>query len=373
MIERTQELLFLDKVKSSKLLLVQGPNGVGREELITNSLNQLNGDIEEFDCKDKSIRKSLANGLSSHTSSYIVLHEAQYLANLTVLLQEVLIGKCKSSVIVSCSFTPKIDPELFEAMRIEGLVLTIYAPSFYETAKHFGLPEEERLLEERLIYGNYPSVLEDLSNAESTLNWIIEDAIFTKLSAKDRINKGDKLIRVLQLLAFSIGETISFNDIGDRCGLDNETVERYIELFEEAFLLIHLKPYHTERRYELRKSNMVYFVDNGIRNALIQNFNPPHLRNDLPKLWKNYIISERVKWQKINQNDVSTFFWRTHTNQQMDYVEQTDSELSAYKIDWEKRKKVKIPNYFTSAYPMVKTSVLNRSTYWSFLTKKINQ
>ena len=152
-------------------------------------------------------------------------------------------------------------------MRLEGLEINLFAPSFYESAQHFGLPEEDRLLEERLIYGNYPEVLADLVTAETTLNEIIKDAIFTNLSGEERINKGDKLMRMLQLLAFNIGDTVSYNDIAERCGLDNETVERYIHLLEDAFILYRIPSYHTDHRYELKKSNVVYFAANGVRTV----------------------------------------------------------------------------------------------------------
>ena len=120
---------------------------------------------------------------------------------------------------------------------------------------------------------------------------------------------------MLQLLAFNIGNAVSYNEISERCGLDNETVERYIQLLEDAFILIQLKPYFNNHRYELKKTNMIYFADNGVRNVLISNFNPTFLRNDMNELWRNYVISERVKWIKLKGIENTVFFWKTHTKQ----------------------------------------------------------
>ncbi len=372
MIPRIQRTTIQEKLKSSKLLFIQGPRKVGKRQLLESILNENQVNYTVVDCLDKKTRKSIESSTDAfrNVPEVVLLYEAQYLNNLNALLEDVLMGKISSTLVVMCSFVPSVEPDLLEALRIEGLEINLFAPSFYESAQHFGLPEEERLLEERLIYGNYPEVLADLPMAEVTLREIIQDAIFTKMSGQERINKGDKLLRMLQLLAFNVGDTVSYNDISERCGLDNETVERYIKLLEDAFLLFRLPSYHTNQRYELKKSNMVYFADNGVRNVLISNFNPTFLRNDMNELWRNYVIAERLKWMRMQQSAADVFFWKTHTRQQMDLIELKDGKIRAYKTDWEKRKKVKFPKSFQEAYPEAKTSVLNRSTYWSFLSQK---
>lgn len=370
MIKRVQRDRIEEKLSGNKLVLVQGPKRVRKLLIVEDILNERNISYTIFNCAERKTRKLFEFGVPKTEQQVIILKDAQHLENLDQIFEDVLSGKCQSTVVSICAYQPDINPDLYEAMKMEGLVMTIFAPSFYETASHFGLPEEERLLEERLIYGNYPSVVDDLKDAEETLNEIIDEALFTRMNTSERINKGDKMMRMLQLLAFQVGETISYNDIADRCDLDNETVERYIILLENAFLLFRISSYHSDQRYELKKSHMVYFVDNGIRNALIKNFNPPILRNDLNALWKNYMISERIKWLKLNSVDLEYYFWRTHTRQQIDYLEISQEGMRGYKMDWEKRKKVKFPAYFSEVYPHSKTTVINRSSYWTFLTQK---
>lgn len=376
-IERVQKPLLAEQIANAKLVLVKGPRKVGKEALIAEVLNEQNQAFCQVNCQDKKNRKAIEEGdfFASVSEAIIVLEEAQYLSNLQQILEAVLMGKINHNLIISCSFKPAIEEELLEALRIEGMDFTIYAPSFYESAQHFGLTKEEELLEQRLIYGNYPSVLANLDEADFTLKTMIEELIHTQLGAHDRVNKGDKLMRMLQLLAFSVGEPVSYNEIGERCGLDNETVERYIQLFEDAFLLIKLPSMYNENRYELKKTHCIYFQDNGVRNALISNFNDTFLRNDMDQLWRNYLIAERVKWIRMNGMNKELYFWRTHTRQQMDFIEVGD-KMMAYKTEpkttgWEKRKKVKIPKSFETYYPEAKTSVLNRSTYWNFLTRKV--
>ncbi|HIP32928.1 MAG TPA: ATP-binding protein [Crocinitomicaceae bacterium] len=371
-IPRMQQPLIEEKIKSSKLVLIQGPRKVGKRTLVENILKAKNNAYSFFNCSDKKVQKTLAvtENFKKVKDDFIVLYEAQYLANLGAVLEAVLMSEISSTVIIICSYKPQIDEVLLEAIQQADLEVNFFAPSFYETAQHFGLPNEEKLLEERLIYGSYPNVLADLEFAEVSLREIIDEAIFTNLRAGERINKGKKLMRMLQLLAFNVGHAVSYNDISERCGLDNETVERYIDLLEDAFILIRLKPFFNNKRYELKKTNMIYFADNGVRNVLISNFNPTFLRNDMNELWRNYVIAERIKWLCMRGIKNELFFWKTHTKQQMDFIEIKENKIFAYKTDWEKRKKLKFSKSFSDAYPEAKVSALNRSTYWSFLTNK---
>lgn len=372
-IPRIQQKELEDKINSNKLIIVQGPRKVGKKTLIKSILAEKNYSFSWNDCSNKKERKWVEkeHDFLSNSSQCIILYEAQYLENLQEVIDEVLNDRIKSTMILVCSYQPKINSDLWKALVNAELIVEFYAPSFSESAQHFGLPNEEKLLEERLIFGAYPQVIANQETAESQLLEIIEEAIFTNLRAGERINKSAKMMKMLRLLAFEVGNTISFNEIAERCDLDNETVERYIELLEDAFILIHLKSFHNGNRYELKKSNMVYFVDNGVRNALIQNFNNIDFRNDMDALWKNYVVAERIKWLRMNRIKNPVYFWKTHTNQQMDFIEIKNDKMFAYKTDWRKKKKLKFPKSFTENYSDAKCSIINRSTYWPFLTKKI--
>ena len=376
MIPRVQYKDLKEKIASNKLLLVNGPRAVGKQTIINEILSATGLPFLELNGKDKPTKKEFENVDSNSLNAifeghrFIVIHEAQYLEKLQTIIEEVLSSDWNITLILACSYEPVMDEVLREVLQLQGLELQLMPPTFYELAQHNGLTVEEKLLEQRLIYGNYPAVVADLDNAENTLKELVEEVIFTNLGVTDRINKGDKLTRMLQLLAFEVGNAISYNDIGDRCGLDNETVERYIDLLEKSFVLIKLPSYFNENRYELKKGHVIYFVDNGIRNVLINNFNPMILRNDWDQIWKNWLVSERIKWNKMNHKEVTYFFWKTHTKQIMDFIEIENGNVSAYKTSWEKRKKMKFPASFIEAYPEAKTFTLNRSTYWGFLTKK---
>ncbi|MDC0257406.1 DUF4143 domain-containing protein [Crocinitomicaceae bacterium] len=379
MIERGIHGAVSEAISKSKLVLIEGPKGAGKQTLIAQILSEKTQSFSLIDLSQKQVRKSLEETpeqLSDYADPILILRQAQFLPNLQSILEMTLTGELNATLIVTCSYPPMMDPELREALKIEGMLFSLYAPSFSEAAKHFGLTHEVELLEERLIFGNYPNVLSDLENASKHLSDMIDDVLHTQLGAKDRVNKGDKLMKMLKILAFQCGEPISYNDIAQRCGVDNETIERYIDLFEKAFLLIRLPSFHNGHRYELKKTHCIYFQDNGIRNALIQNFQEPEFRNDLDALWRNYMISERVKWIRTQGMNKELYFWRTHTRQQMDFIEKGAETLMAYKADpsmfsYATRKMVKIPKSFEESYPEAKTSVLNKSSYWNFLTRKV--
>jgi predicted AAA+ superfamily ATPase len=379
MIQRSIQAALTSAINTSKLVLIEGPKGAGKQTLLQRVLEEQGNAFELIDLSDKKVRRSLEenpNVLKDFSEKVLILKEAQFLSNLQEVLEMTLMEALQCTLVVSCSYPPVMDAELREALQLEGMLFSLYAPSFNEAAKHFGLNHEVELLEERLIFGNYPSVLSNLENAPQELSTLIEDSVQTNLGAKDRINKADILQKMLQILAFQCGEPISYNDIAQRCGVDNETIERYIDLFERTFLLIKLPSFYNGHRYELKKTHCVYFQDNGIRNALIQNFNPPELRNDMDLLWRNYMVSERVKWIRSLGLQKEMFFWRTHTQQQMDFIEVDADKIMAYKSDpnqfsYAKRKTVKVPKLFQTYYPQAKTGILNKSTYWNFLTRKV--
>lgn len=376
MIKRVPSARLKACIQESKVVLVKGPRLSGKFTLVTDVLNELSVNWQHFDALKKSFLQQVSDvsieqlNQAMGASTYTVIREAQYVRNLQAIIESVLEGSLNTTLILCCSFDPLMDPEFSEVLRMQGLEIHVYAPSFYEMAQHNTLPVEEKALEIRLIYGTYPQVTEDQENAEERLKELVSEAVFTQLGVTDRINKGDKLTKMLQVVAFNIGEPVSYNEIAEKCGLDNETVERYVDLLEKAFILVRLPSFYNGHRYELKKTHVLYFLDNGIRNALINNFNPIDLRNDVEQLWRNWLIAERLKWNAMNGVFPDYFFWRTHTRQSMDFIETTSAKTSSYKTSWEKKKKVKFPASFRSAYAEISTHVLNRSTYWGFLTKK---
>ncbi len=369
LIPRNQESEIREKVRTHKLLVVKGPVSSGKRTILNTALSELDPVI--IDLAEKKQRAEIAADLTARIpeNRITVIHQAEYIPELQTFIEEMLVSERSFNLVLSFSFEPEIDEVLQEVLSMNQLEMFVYPPCFQELARFQGIAELDRLLEERLIFGSYARTVTAPEYAPGYLETILELVVRTQLGA-ERINKSDQLMRLLQQLAFRIGEPVSYNEIGELCDLDNETVERYIDLFEKAFVLIRLPSFYNEHRYELKKGHLVYFTDNGIRNALIRNFNPVNFRNDMDVLWKNWLVAERVKWLRLNGTKAELFFWRTHTRQQMDYIEVYGDKLMAYKADWQKRKTPRFPAAFVKAYPQARTGVLNRATYWNFLSRK---
>lgn len=361
------------KLSESKIVVLRGPRRSGRKTLLREVLNEQMDDAFHIDCNDKKQRRLYDNMEAfaeiARQNRLIILEEAQLLTNLQGMIDLALAKDTLENLVLCCSFEPALQEELWEALRLEGLELELFPLSYPEMVQVNGLGTEEKEVERRLIFGYYPEIVTHPGKAEALLQQVLEESIFSQLGAGDRINKVEQLSQLLRLLAFRIGQAISYNELGLECGLDNETVERYIKLLEKAHLLFILPSFHNGNRYELKKSNTVYFVDNGIRNALIKQLQPLEFRNDKDVLWKNWVISERRKANRLAGRDPQTYFWKTHTKQEMDYVE-LNGNTNAFRMQWDKRKAVKIPASFSEAYPEINTSGVNRSTFWTFIAKK---
>lgn len=374
MIPRILQETIQKQIQVSKIVVLRGPKKSGKWTLLQPILASHEADLIVYDATDKKTRQQLDDPSFFTPENFgkrmIVVREAHLLQHAQDLIDHCLEWDHIENLILLCSSEPSLHEALWEALRQQGLEIRVSPLMYQECAQHFGLATEDQQLEQRLIYGNYPEVVALPEMMEATVYDLVENSIITQLSAHERINKKEKLIHLLRLLAFHIGEVISYNELGKRCGLDNETVERYIRLFEKADILFTLPSFYNEHRYELKKGWVVYFVDNGIRNGLIRAFQPLEFRNDVPALWRNWVLSERRKQLLVTGKEVERFFWFTHTKQSVDYIERANGQTMGICLQWDKRFKQKIPTSFQTLYPQIKVTLVNRSTFWSFLQKK---
>jgi predicted AAA+ superfamily ATPase len=356
------------------MVLLQGPKGIGKENVLTEICNELGKTYQIIDLSKNANRKifeevneSLFSDSKFNVDSIIIL-EGQYLSNFSALLELGLKDEIKQQITVTFSYPLNLDAKVLKVLEDNEYLHTIYPYSYYEIAGEDTLGEHQRLLEERILFGSYPSVL-NAKNPEIVLKAIIDASLKSIFSKNDRVNKVNLLRKVLQIVAIHIGEPLSYYEIGQLCNLDNETVERYIDLMINAQLLIKLPCYHNENRYELKKSHVFYFLDNGIRNVLINNFNPLEIRGDAENLWRNWLISEKLKWQKLNGLHSEFYFWQSHTSQNIDILEFNKNGVAAFKTSYSK-KLVKEPPLFKKYYPEVPVETLNILNHENFITKK---
>jgi predicted AAA+ superfamily ATPase len=225
-------------------------------------------------------------------------------------------------------------------------------------------------LEMRLLYGTYPEVV--LMNADADRQRYLRDLVasylFKDILALEDVRHSDKLSRLLQLLAFQIGHDVSLAELGTQLGMSKNTVERYLDLLEKVFVIHGRSGFSRNLRKEVIKSRRYYFFDNGIRNALISNFNPLSLRDDVGALWENYVVAERLKRNLYREVSVQSYFWRTYDQKEIDLVEDSGGCLHAYEMKWTPSKILRPPRSWQEAYPEASFDVVHRDNYLNFVT-----
>jgi len=228
--------------------------------------------------------------------------------------------------------------------------------------------ETDANLETRLIYGSYPEVITRRDNIlrEEYLREMVQSYLFKDILVLEGIRHADKLVRLLQLLSFQIGKQISLTELGSQLSMSKNTVEKYLDLLEKVFVIYRRSGFSRNLRKEISKNHRWYFYDNGIRNALIGNFNPIPIRNDSGELWENYVVTERMKSMAYQSKAVNSFFWRTYDKKEIDLVEERNGTLYGYEIKWNKKRETAPPDW-KKGYPEAEFQVIHKHNYLDFI------
>jgi predicted AAA+ superfamily ATPase len=213
----------------------------------------------------------------------------------------------------------------------------------------------------------YPRALTDgAAEAREVVDQITESYLYKDLFALGAIRKPEVLEKLVQALALQVGNEVSYTELATLIGIQKETVERYIQVLESAFIVFRLSPFSRNLRKEIAKSRKIYFWDVGVRNSVIRNFNALDIRTDAGMLWENFIIAERLKYNHYRGQRANTFFWRTYSQQEIDYIEDRDGSLHAYEFKYG-TKNAKIPTLFAASYPEASFELVNKENYEGFL------
>jgi hypothetical protein len=234
--------------------------------------------------------------------------------------------------------------------------------------EHHDLRTELQKLEQRLIYGSYPEVVTNEGREKELLNLLASSYLYKDIFKFGNIRKPSELEKIVQLLAWQIGSEVNTSEVAVSAGTTSETVERYIDILEKAYIVFRLPSFARNVRNEIKKNKKIYFYDNGIRNAVVGNFSFLSNRNDVGALWENYLVSERRKLNSYRSFYGSTYFWRTPQQQEIDYIEEIDGKISAFEFKWNPKKKTRFSLTFTKNYHPETTEIFHRDNYESFLT-----
>ena len=298
---------------------------------------------------------------------FLIVDEAQRLPNVGLGLKLITDHLPHIQLLVTGSSAFELSNKLNESLMGRTFEYKLYPISFAEMVKHNSLREEKQLLPYRLVYGYYPDVVTHPENARKILQNLIQNFLYKDMLLIEGVKKPDKIVKLLQALAFQTGSQVSYNELSKLVGMNIATVEKYITMLEQSYVLFRLSSFSRNLRTELTKSRKIYFYDNGILNALTGNFSAIETRTDTGALWENFLISERIKLLNNNERWAQRFFWRTTEQQEVDYVEEEDGILRAFEFKWNKTSKAKISKTFCRAYPQADVSVITPENFESFI------
>ena len=372
MIERILYKNIEDKLFKGKIIVLAGARQVGKTTLLKQILRKkedvlwLNGD--EMQTQNLFNNASADRLLSEFGGSKIViLDEAQRIENIGLRLKLIADADSDIQVIATGSSAFELANKVNEPLAGRKWEYQMFPLSFGEMVSHHGKLKEMRMLPRRIIYGYYPEVVTNEGDEVEILKLLTDAYLYKDILSWENIKHPDKLQTLLRALAYQVGSQVSFNELSQMCSLDSKTVERYITLLEQCYIIFRLPSYSRNLRHELKASRKIYFYDNGIRNALIADYNAPETRQDIGALWENFVISERMKCNEYYRRWVNRYFWRTTQQQEIDYLEEGGGKLHAYEIKWNPRKKATVTKTFTSAYPDTDFKVITPDNIAEFL------
>ena len=373
-IKRCMQEAIAGRLFKGKVIIVLGARQVGKTTLVENILSALDSPGIELNGDEADVRDLLADTTSTRLraivgrNKIVFIDEAQRISNIGITLK-LFADKLKDiQVIAIGSSSFELTTKINEPLTGRKYQFQLFAPSYMEMVAYHGLLIENRLLEHRLIFGYYPEIITHPGEERELLNLLSDSFLYKDLLLLEDVTKPILFEKLLKALALQLGSEVSFNELSRLTGANHQTIEKYITLLEKAFVIFRLPAFSRNVRNEIRKGKKFYFYDNGIRNAIINNFQLPSQRTDMGPLWENFLISERLKTLSNAGLKVDRYFWRTTQQQEIDYIEESTQSLAAWEFKWNPKAKARIPKTFTRAYSEARCSVITPDNFIDFLT-----
>lgn len=363
-------------IKPNKVLIIFGARQAGKTTLIKHYLKTTHWK-SRLDSGDNLSTQQLLNtpdiqNLKDYASGYdlLVIDEAQRIENIGLSLKILVDQMPDIRIIATGSSSFELAGQVGEPLTGRKTTLTLYPLSQLELSQIYNPHDLKAQLEQLLIYGSYPEIITTQEDGEKRrlVTEMAHSYLLKDILELERIKSTKILLDLLKLLAFQIGNLVSHSELAQQLGVDAKTVARYLDLLEKSFVIYNLRGFSRNLRKEITKKGKYYFYDTGMRNAIIANFNPLDLRNDVGVLWENWLVMERIKLQSYTNLISNNYFWRSWEQQEIDFIEERGGELYAYEFKW-KDQHVSAPSEWQSSYPDAKFKVINKHNYLDFLTK----
>ncbi|MDA7501723.1 ATP-binding protein [Chitinophagales bacterium] len=367
---RTLAQRITKKLNRGKAIMLIGPRQVGKTTLI---LEQLKDQEYLFlDGDDLDVRQLLKEANTEKIrrligkNRIVFIDEAQRIEGIGLTMKIIIDQFKEVQLWISGSSSFELSHQLNEPLTGRKWQFELLPISWHEFENHVGFLKAEQDLENRLIYGFYPDVFNNKGEEVEVLKNLVESYLYKDILSFAEIRKPEQLQKLVRALAFQVGREVRYNELSQIVGIDKNTVKRYIEILEKGYVIFKLQSFSRNLRNEIKKDKKIYFYDNGIRNMIIGDFKDLSLRQDTGQLWENFLVGERMKQNKYQVSLAQSYFWRSSQQQEVDYVEVNQGEISGFEFKWNPNKKAKLPKTFLEHYN-AKGKVINRSNFREFV------
>jgi predicted AAA+ superfamily ATPase len=371
MVRRTIQEAIEQSLFKGKAIIIYGARQVGKTTLIMAIQNAAAVPSLFLNCDEPDVRRALSDKTSTElkmligNNKLVLIDEAQRVGTIGLTIKLLTDTAPDIQVIATGSSAFELSSRIEEPLTGRKREFRLYPFSLTELGQKYSPLELNRIVERCMIFGLYPEIINAPEAAETALREIARSYLYKDILTFQQIRNPEALERLVQSVALQTGNEVSYNELAQQVGVDKKTIESYLRILEQSFVIFRLGSFSRNLRNELKKSRKIYFVDTGIRNAVINNLNPPELRNDVGGLWENFVIAERMKRNHNQQLFPNTYFWRSHQKQEIDYLEERNGELKGYEIKW-REKRMKVPTGFSAAYPDCPVSLINRENVMAF-------
>lgn len=373
MIERKLSKVIKEQLFRGKAIIFVGSRQVGKTTLLGELVRQSDKRILSLNCDEPEVQTMLTdtNVAKLRTiignNELVVIDEAQKVNNIGLTLKLIVDNIKDVQVVATGSSAFELRNQLNEPLTGRKFEYQMFPISSGEIIDTYGLLEEKRTLENRLVYGSYPDIIMHPEEARRYLTELTQSYLYKDVLSLDSLRKPQLLDKLLQALSFQVGSEVSTNELARTLQTDSKTIDKYLDLLEKCYVIFRLGGLSRNLRTELKRAKKIYFYDNGVRNAVIQQFAPVALRNDMGALWENFFIAERMKRNHYSGHYCNSFFWRTTLQQEIDLIEESDGAMTAFEMKWNPSKKVLFSKSFIEAYNVKETVVISPDNYLEYL------
>ncbi len=374
MIKRQLTTVISKHLFKGKAIVLIGARQVGKSTLFEMLTADSKVQVAKFNCDIQHVRDTFENVsvkdllLIIGGAKIVLIDEAQRVRNIGMTLKLITDNFPDVQLLVTGSSSLELLSDINEPLTGRKLEYRLFPISTAELIESYGYMQAKEMLEPRLIYGSYPDIVNNPDMARELIVNLSGSYLYKDVLEMESVRRPVLLDKLLVALALQIGSEVSYSELAQTVGSDPKTVEKYVDLLEKCHIIFRLYAFSRNLRNELKKSRKVFFYDNGIRNAVLQNFARPSLRDDMGALWENFFISERIKRNEYTRHYAKIYFWRSTQQQEIDFVEESDGEFTTFEMKWNpKKSNAKLPKIFEETYPVKSFNVVTPENYIEFL------